>query len=88
MNPQDSYQAHQRPPFPPVPTPTSRLTLADFAIPFAISMFCGFGGFAWGIYRYTQGQPKAALAAIAANVAVLAIVGVVIVLAFVLGGVR
>lgn len=70
------------PPAVPVHDP-NRITATDIILPFLLSMFCGFGGFVWGLVRMTQGHHRPGWIAMGINagVCVLGIIGWVILIA-------
>lgn len=54
------------PPAPPTPD-RNVITATDVLIPIGLSVFCGFGGFVWGLVRMSQGHHKPGWVAIGIN---------------------
>lgn len=57
-------------------TPThdpNKITPTDIALPILLSVFCGFGGFAWGLVRMAQGHHKPGWLALGINAGVWAL---------------
>jgi hypothetical protein len=56
-------------PLPPAHDPT-KITATDIVLPIVLSVFCGIGGFVWGLIRMVQGHHKPGWAAMGINAAV------------------
>lgn len=65
MQPGPGYYAPQ----PAIRDPNA-ITTTDVLIPIGLSVFCGIGGFVWGLIRMVQGHHKPGWVAIGVNVGV------------------
>lgn len=54
----------------PVQTEAERVTAIDIIVPLVLTLFCGIGGFVWGLIRLAQGHKKPGTAAMLVNVGV------------------
>ncbi len=61
--------APSRPPCKPKP---ERVTAIDIIVPLILSLFCGIGGFGWGLLRLVQGHKKPGTTAMLVNLGVWA----------------
>lgn len=82
----DPIMNYQGPGYYAPPTQPAKTTVTDVVVPLALSVFCGFGGFVWGLVRLAQGHNRPGWVAIAVNAGVWAVgIGLWIVFAVILG---
>jgi hypothetical protein len=55
---------------PPAAAEAERVTAVDIIVPLILSLFCGIGGFAWGLIRLAQGHKKPGVTALLVNLGV------------------
>lgn len=70
-----------------VPIPTrdpNKITPTDILIPLGLSVFCGFGGFVWGLVRMSQDHHRPGWVAIGINAGLMALGFVIWLVLFVL----